>query len=177
MVAVGRIGKPHGLRGVLKVQPATDFPDVRFQPGARAYASPPAADGGVRPRALTVRSASGHLGGLLVAFEEVGGIDEAEELGGCELRIPRDELMALPPGSFYHHDLIGCEVMTVSGERVGTVSAVEESGGARLVVAGPRGDVLVPLAEDICVGIDIGARRVVVAPPEGLLDLNVRGRP
>ena len=72
-------------------------------------------------------------------------------------------------------DLVGCRVETRSGENVGVVREVEgTAGGSRLIVVGARGDVQIPLAVDICPTIDVAGRRIVVDPPEGLLELNER---
>jgi 16S rRNA processing protein RimM len=74
---------------------------------------------------------------------------------------------------FYHHDLVGCDVETRSGQRVGRVTAVEgTTAGSRLVVGGARGEILIPLAAAICTTIDVAAKRIVVEPPDGLLELN-----
>jgi 16S rRNA processing protein RimM len=81
----------------------------------------------------------------------------------------------LPAGTFYRHDLVGCEVRETNGNVVGRVTAVEGSlERSRLVVAGNRGEVLIPLVAGICLSIDIAAQRIVVSPPEGLIELNSR---
>jgi 16S rRNA processing protein RimM len=98
---------------------------------------------------------------------------EAEALAGAELRIDPATITALEAGAFYRHELLGCRVETVDGVLVGEVARVEQGAGAdRLVVEGERGEVLIPLALDICVNIDVTARRIVIAPPAGLLELN-----
>jgi 16S rRNA processing protein RimM len=171
MVTVGTIARPHGLRGHVLIQPLTDFPEDRFRAGATVFAAGAGAPDR-SPRAHRIREARWHLGRLLVAFDDVQAIEEAEALGGSELRVPAEWLMPLPPGHFYHHDLLGCEVVTVGGEALGRVTGVSEAGGATLTVQGRRGEVLIPLAEEICVAIDVAARRILVAPPEGLLEVN-----
>jgi len=171
MALVGIFARPHGLRGQVVINVETDFPDDRFKPGASVFVE---RDGRVERR--VVGSVRFHKGRPIVAFEGVDSIEAAEELAGRELRVPRDELAALPPGTFYRHDLIGCRVERVSGEPVGDVEDVEGSiGGSRLVVRGRRGAVLIPLAAAICTTIDPAARRIVVDPPEGLLELNEDG--
>jgi 16S rRNA processing protein RimM len=91
------------------------------------------------------------------------------------LRVPVDWLAPLPGGTFYRHHLIGCQVETVSGQPVGTVSDVEGTvAGSRLVIEGPRGEILIPLATEICRAIDVDAKRIVIEPPAGLLELNER---
>ena len=111
----------------------------------------------------------------VVGIAGVDTMDAAEALAGLELRVPVDRLAPLPDGSFYRHDLVGCQVETRSGERVGTVRAVEGSiAASRLVIDGVRGEILIPLAAPICTTIDPDAKRIVIDPPEGLLELNER---
>jgi 16S rRNA processing protein RimM len=109
----------------------------------------------------------------VIGIEGVETMNDAEALAGYELRVPVDRLAALPGGTFYRHDLIGCRVETRGGYRVGTVTDVEGTvDRSRLVVAGARGEILIPLATEICTTIDPAGKRIVVEPPEGLLDLN-----
>jgi len=97
----------------------------------------------------------------------------AEGLAGAELRVPIDKLAQLPTGTFYRHDLIGCGVETEQGHRVGIVKEIEGTlTGSRLVVATETGDVLIPIADEICTTIDPAGKRIIISPPEGLLELN-----
>jgi 16S rRNA processing protein RimM len=168
MAAVGRIARAHGIRGQVIVNPETDFPEQRFRPGAKVFAKRgPAVD------ALVVTTVRFQNGRPVIGFEGVQTMNDAETLAGLELRVPVEELAALPAGTFYHHDLVGCQVVTNRGEEVGTVEGVEGTvGGSRLVVAGARGEILIPLATEICRTIDVPGKRIVIEPPEGLLDLN-----
>jgi 16S rRNA processing protein RimM len=107
----------------------------------------------------------------------IGTMDEAEALAGSELRIDVDALHPLPTGAFYHHDLVGCMVETSSGESIGEVTGIEgDTWASRLIVQGKNGEILIPMAEGICVNIEVARRRIIVEPPEGLLDLNVTKR-
>jgi 16S rRNA processing protein RimM len=168
MALVGRIARAHGIRGQVIVNPETDFPEQRFRPGTKVFAKRgPAVD------TLTVTTVRFQNGRPVIGFEGVQTMNDAETLAGLELRVPVEELAALPAGTFYHHDLIGCQVVTNRGEEVGTVEGVEgTAGGSRLVVAGARGEILIPLATEICRTIDVPGKRIVIEPPEGLLDLN-----
>ena len=171
MAVVGRVARAHGLRGDVVINPETDFPDSRFRVGSVVYRSA----GGGRAETLRVATVRFHRGRPIVRFEGIDSIDEAEPLAGLELRIPVAALEALPAGSFYRHDLTGCRVETRSGEVVGQVDHVEGvAETSRLVIATDEGEVLVPLAAEICVRIDIGQKVIVIEPPEGLLDLNRR---
>lgn len=168
MAVVGWIARPHGLRGQVVVSPETDFPEERFRAGAELFVE---RRGDVS--AMTIASVRFHSQRPIVAFAGIDTIDAAEPLAGLELRVPADRLAALPPGTFYRHDLVGCQVETRTGEPLGAVRDVEGTlAGSRLVVAAASGDVLVPLATAICIVIDPAAKRIVIDPPEGLLELN-----
>ena len=172
MVLVGRIARPHGLRGEVAVEPETDFVEERFAPGERLWV-----EGRDGLEALTVGSVRMHGRRPLVAFSGRARREDVESLAGRELRVPEDALRPLPEGRYYHHQLRGCRVETTTGRLVGTVARVDDGvGDGWLVVDGPAGEVLVPLAGDICVEVDVAARRIRIAPPEGLLDLNAGQR-
>lgn len=173
MARVGSIARSHGNRGQVIVNPDTDFPEERFQPGAELFT-----ERGGNVTALTVTTVRFQQGRPILGFEGVGSIDAAERLAGLELRIPREQLLELPLDTFYRHDLIGCRVETADGTVVGQVSDVEGTmQTSRLVIESPRGEVLIPLAAEICRSIDVAAKQIVVAAPEGLIDLNEdRGR-
>jgi 16S rRNA processing protein RimM len=168
LVLVGRIARPHGIRGQVVVTPETDFVEERFQPGATLCCRTALGDEQLRVVAMRVQK-----GRPIVAFDGFATIEDVERLSGCELRVPESSLRPLDDGVYYVHQLVGCVVDTIEGNRVGTVARVD--GGARgslLVIDGPRGEVLIPLAADMCVEIDTEARRIRVNPPEGLLELN-----
>lgn len=169
MVLVGRIARPHGIRGLVVVNPETDFIEDRFCVGATLWTR--GADGA--SEMLTISSFRLNGGRPLIGFAGFEQIEHVERLAGRELRVPEQELKPLEPGRFYHHELVGCTVETVDGRAVGEVERVEGGpGGSRLVVNGRGGEIQVPLATEICVGIDVGAKRIRINPPDGLLDLN-----
>jgi len=171
MAVVGRVARPHGIRGQVIVNVDTDFPELRFRPGAELFVQ---RDG--TPSRLTVDTVRFQQGRPVLSVRGVDDMDAARALAGAELRIPREQLAPLPAGVFYRHDLVGCDVVTVVGTKVGTVVEVEGTlGGSRLVLDTPSGEVLIPLAVDICVEIAPVSRRIVIDPPEGLLDLNAPG--
>jgi 16S rRNA processing protein RimM len=168
MAVVGRIARAHGIRGQVIVNPETDFPEERFRSGAELFVQRDGAVVGLRVTSSRLQHERPVIG-----VEGVETMNDAEALAGLELRVPSEQLLPLPEGTFYHHDLVGCRVETRSGEAVGVVKEVESgSGGSRLVVAGARGEILVPLAARICLEVDVGAKRIVIDAPDGLLDLN-----
>jgi len=168
MALVGRIARAHGIRGQVVVNVDTDFPLERFQPGAELFVE---RRGEVeRVRLTTVRF---HQGRPIVGIDGVETMTDAARLAGLELRVPVEDLAPLPAGTFYRHDLIGCRVETTAGREVGVVEDVEGTiGGSRLVVRAASGEVLIPLAAPICTSIDAAGKRIVVDPPDGLLELN-----
>jgi 16S rRNA processing protein RimM len=171
MAVVGRVARPHGIRGQVIVNPETDFVEERFRVGAELFALRQGALLG-----LTVSSLRLHRGRPIIGFQGVDSIAAVEWLAGSELRVPADTLRQLPADEFYKHDLVGCRVTTTSGRDLGTVAAVEgPRDGSYLIVRKARRELLVPLAAEICVVIDAGGRRIVIEPPEGLLELNETG--
>lgn len=169
MALVGRIARPHGIRGQVIVNPETDFPEERFQPGAELFI-----DRGGIVEAVTLTTVRFQNGRPVLGIGGVETVNDAETLAGLELRVPVERLPSLPAGTFYRHDLIGCRVETTAGEPIGVVQDVEGSfGGSRLVVtADATGEVLIPLATEICTVIDPVAKRIVIDPPAGLLEAN-----
>jgi len=173
-ILVGRIGRTHGIRGDVFVNPETDFPDERFHTGAELFVQR-----GGQIEALTVTTARFHKERPVIGLDGVETMTDAEKLAGLELRVPVERLAALPSGTFYRHDLIGCRVETRAGRCVGVVADVEGTiGGSRLVIDGEAGEVLVPLVAPICTDVDPAAKRIVIDPPEGLIEVNeVRLKP
>lgn len=171
LILVGRVARAHGNRGQVIVNPETDFPEQRFQVGRELVVG-----GTSGPRTLVIAAVRFHRGHPILAFEGVETMNDAEALAGAELRVAESELTRLPEGAFYHHDLIGCEVRRRDGRTIGTVRDVEgPMTASRLVVDTPRGEVLIPLASEICVSIEPARRMIVVDPPEGLIELNEPG--
>jgi 16S rRNA processing protein RimM len=101
-------------------------------------------------------------------------MNAAEALAGAELKMATADIGPLPEGTFYHHDLVGCEVRDRDAHVIGRVTSVEGTmERSRLVVEAADGKaMLIPMVADICVRVDPAARIIVVDPPEGLLDLN-----
>jgi 16S rRNA processing protein RimM len=172
MVLVGRIARPHGLRGQVVVTPETDFVENRFQTGATLWTRSSRGD-----EVLTISTMRVQNGRPVIGLEGFATIEEVERLAGLELRVPEEALMPLADGAYYVHQLVGCVVETVGGLRVGEVTRVEAGGGTSLLaIDGPHGEILVPLATDICVDVDVAGRRIRIEPPQGLLELNGRGQ-
>jgi len=189
-VTVGRIGRPHGVRGDVVVGVRTDEPELRFARGSRLDTDPV----GVGP--LTVAGFRWHSGELLVRFAEIGDRTAAAELGGTWLLVDSAALAALDdPDEFRDGDLVGLRVRTVDGTAVGTVTDVLHHGQDILVIdpagaadpggtvpggtvrtagaAGPQAEqILIPFVKAIVPEVDVAGGVLVIDPPEGLLNLH-----
>ena len=167
-VTVGRIGRPHGVRGDVVVGVRTDEPELRFAPGSRLDTDPV----GVGP--LTVAGYRWHSGDLLVRFEEISDRTAAAELGGTWLLVDSAVLGALDdPDEFRDGDLVGLSVRTVDGTAVGTVADVLHHGQDILAIqpSAGAGQILVPFVKAIVPEVDIPGGVLVIDPPAGLLNL------
>jgi 16S rRNA processing protein RimM len=125
------------------------------------------------PRSLTLLAAKAHQGRVRLSFEGIETIDQAEALRGADLMVPAAQRAELPPGVYYQDDLIGCEVIDRRLGWIGTVGSLQSSGAAELlVVRGPRGELLVPFVNAFLRRLDLGARRIEIDAPTGLVDLS-----
>jgi len=165
---IGRVARAHGNKGEVIVNLETDFPEARFAAGREVIV-----EQGGRTGRRRIVAARFHQGRPVIALEGVETMNDAEALAGAELKIGADAAGELPPNTYYRHDLIGCEVRDTSDRVVGPVTAVEgPMDRCHLVVAGARGEVLIPMVAGICVKVDPTAR--IIDPPEGLIDVNER---
>ena len=153
----------------------TDFPE-RFANLKRAFLENVEAG----PQPVEIAEAWWHQGRLILRFAGVDSINQAERLRGRLLLIPRRERVPLGENRYYLWELIGCDVLCRGGKtRLGKVTDVEPTGGVELlrvqadVPGSPEPvELLIPFAQEICSEIDVGSRRIIIDPPEGLLDLN-----
>lgn len=165
-VVVGRIGRPHGIRGEVTVETRTDEPDERFAVGAVL-----SVDGPVHE--LVVERTHWHSGRLLITFEGVADRNDAEALRGLLLHVERDvEERPEDPEEFYDSMLTGCRVDLTDGTAVGeVVDVLHLPAQDVLVVATPdEREVLVPFVTAIVPEVDVPGRRIIIDPPAGLLD-------
>ena len=168
LIVVAHIAKTRGLRGEVVADLLTDFPD-RFEN----------LDGliGIAPeqprRSLQIEEQWFHGERLVLKFAGFDRIEEAKELVGLDLAVPATERVELPRGSFYEYELAGCQVETISGQKVGEAQGSMRTGaGDILRVVDPAGrEMLIPMVTDICVAIDIENKLIRIDPPEGLLEL------
>lgn len=168
-LVVGRIVRPHGIRGELVVEVRTDDPELRLAPGA-VLATDPAGAG-----PLAISQTRWHSGRLLASFRGVEDRDQAEQLRGTLLLVDSADLEEIAdPDEFRDHQLIGLAVVGPGGELVGEVADVLHHGQDLLVVAGAGQrsgtEILVPFVAAIVPEVNLEAGRLVIDPPTGLLD-------
>ena len=174
-VVVGRVGRPHGIRGEVVIGVRTDEPDLRFAVGATVDArSSPGDDSPDGGEPLRVASARWHSGQLLVAFAGITDRTAAAELTGSWLSVDSSQLPETgDPDEFRDHELIGLSVRTCAGDPVGLVTDVLHYGQDLLVVRRVdevSDECLVPFVKAIVPEVDVRAGVVVIDPPPGLLD-------
>ncbi len=165
-VVVGRVGRPHGVRGEVSVEVRTDDPRARFADGSVLDTDPE--DRGP----LTVSGSRWHGGRLLLSFDQVADREVAAGLRGALLVV--DAADSAPPedsDEFHDHQLLGLRAVTVTGADVGVIVDVLHLGQDVLSVRRPDGDeVLVPFVRAIVPTVDLAGRVVTLDPPPGLLD-------
>ena len=171
-IIVGRIGRPHGIRGEVVIGVRTDEPDLRFAVGATLDVGSTPDEPAGQP--LRVAAKRWHSGQLLVAFAGITDRTAASELTGSWLSMDSSQLPATSdPDEFRDHELIGLSVRTRAGQPVGVVTDVLHYGQDLLVIApapGTGGEHLVPFVKAIVPEVDLAAGVVVIDPPPGLLD-------
>jgi 16S rRNA processing protein RimM len=171
VVVVGRVGRPHGIRGEVTIEVRTDVPERRFANGAVLRAEPPR--GSASPlRAVTVAASRWHRSTLLATFEELPDRDAAEAARGILLFATVDPAEEPDdPDEFYAHQLVGLAAYDEEGTRLGEVSALVRGGAQDLLtVRTPDGrEALVPFVKALVPQVDLTAGRVVVADRPGLV--------
>lgn len=167
LVAVARAVKTRGLRGEVVAELLTDFPE-RFEGLDNLIAVAP---DGSRTR-LALEDHWFHGERIILKFAGYDTVEESARLVGREFAVPEAECVELEEDEFYEWELAGCRVETVGGETLGTVREVMRTGGVEMLVVGREdgGEYLIPMAEEICVAIDVHDKLVRVDPPEGLLE-------
>jgi 16S rRNA processing protein RimM len=168
LVVIGEIARPHGLRGEMRVTPLTDHPE-RFERVTDCVLWDQARDTREPCRVIGARRQGA---AVLLSLAGCETLEAASALVGRLVALPEDEALPLPPGRFYPWQLEGCRVVTDDGREVGRVLRIEQSAAQDLwVVSDGAHERLVPAVAEIVLEVDLAAGRVVIRPPEGLLEL------
>jgi 16S rRNA processing protein RimM len=167
---VGRLRKPHGLKGDCAVFPLTDEPDAVFAPGRSVWVKDLSGDLVAGP--LTIARSRKYHREWLVAFRGHDRIEAVEAWRGTFLAAEVSQLRALEANEVYLHELAGFAVRDLAGAPLGVVSDLDEGPtGVMLTVQGPRREFLLPFRKEFVREVDRAGRRLVVELPAGLLEL------
>ncbi|EKF37445.1 ribosome maturation factor RimM [Bacillus xiamenensis] len=166
---VGKIVNTHGVRGEVRVVSKTDFPEERYKKGSVLYIFK---QGQKEPLKVTVASHRQHKQFDLLTFEEVGSLNEAEQLKESILKVEKEHLGSLDEGEFYFHEIIGCEVYDEEDKLIGQIKEILTPGANDVWVVGRKGkkDALIPYIPSVVKKIDISSKKVHIEVMEGLID-------
>ena len=162
---VGRIVKTQGIKGQVRVS-SSGKETTALVRGNRVYVE------NVQDarKSLVIDSARTHRGLTILAFREVQGIEEAEELVGCSVYVSKDSLAPLPPGEYYWYQLFGLRVKTEGGAWLGTLEEIMDTGSNDVFVVRKDGqEFLIPATEEVVAQVDFKNKIMVIRPLEGLL--------
>ncbi|AKC65963.1 ribosome maturation factor RimM [Bacillus altitudinis] len=166
---VGKIVNTHGVRGEVRVVSKTDFPEERYKKGSVLYIFK---QNQKEPLKVTVASHRQHKQFDLLTFEEVGSLNEAEQLKESILKVEKEHLGSLDEGEFYFHEIIGCEVYDEKDKLIGQIKEVLTPGANDVWVVGRKGkkDALIPYIPSVVKTVDISSKKVHIEVMEGLID-------
>lgn len=165
---VGKIVNTHSLKGEVKVISSTDFEEERFKKGSKLLIT----RGNQLIREVVVQSYRNHKNFLLVKFEGIDSVEEAEKLKNLQIKIDSDEVGELEENEFYFHQIIGCEVFDENDKNLGEIIDILTPGANDVwVIKGENGkEILIPYIEDVVKKIDITSKKVNIKVMEGLID-------
>lgn len=162
-ITIGRVLGPWGIKGKIRVNPMTDFPE-RFDAGETAY---------IEERLYIIENTEWHKGNALVKLKGIESINDAGEFTGKLVEISAAQVRPLPTGQYYYYQITGLKVITTVGREIGTVTDVlTASANDIYVVKGKDGEVLIPATEDIIKSIDLEKKLMIIEAVPGLLELN-----
>lgn len=165
---VGKIVNTHSLKGEVKVISSTDFEEERFKKGSKLLIT----RGNQLIREVIVESYRNHKNFLLVKFEGIDSVEEAEKLKNLQIKIDSDEVGELEENEFYFHEIIGCQVFDENDRNLGEIIDILTPGANDVwVIKGEEGkEILIPYIEDVVKQIDITNKKVNIEVMEGLID-------
>lgn len=166
-ILVGVLGRPHGIRGEIRVEVLSDHPE-RFEPGSELVLVPPRG----RRRSVRITRFRPNRGGGLLALEGCETREAAEALRGSRLEVERSRVPAAPPGFYYQYELVGCRCYDAAEGELGEVVDLLEDGGGHLLLIRQEGgrELLVPFVAAFLVEVDVEAGRIDLRLPPGLVE-------
>ncbi len=164
-LVVGLVLAPWGIKGEIKVEVMTDFPQ-RFAARNQVY---------IDGRPMTIERGRRHSGKVVLKLASVDTVEAAEKLRGRYLEVPSSDAFALPEGQYYRFQIIGLEAWTTEGEFWGEIADILPTGGNDVyLVRGERGEFLIPAIEDVVKSVDLEKGRIIIEAIEGLLQSSKR---
>ena len=166
LITIGKAVKPFGVKGEMKIEPMTDFPE-RFKDLSRVYLVAPAG----KEIVCEVKSVR-YAGEVpLIVFDGYDSPEKAKALNGWLVKVPQEELVPLPEGQYYWHELIGMKVLSEGGEQLGTIVDIFETGSNDVyVMKRGRQEVYLPATKEVIKQIDRKAKQMVIHLVDGLLE-------
>jgi 16S rRNA processing protein RimM len=166
LITIGKAVKPFGVKGEMKIEPITDFPD-RFTEVSRVRLVSPAGEEIV----VAVKSVRNAGAVLLMQFAGYDTPEKARELNGWFLKVPEEEAVPLPEGTYYWFELIGMDVVTEGGENLGKVSDIFETGSNEVYVVKRGGkELYLPATREVIKQIDRKTKQMVIRLVPGLME-------
>ena len=162
-ITIGHITAPLGFKGKVKVQIETIFPQ-RFSPGEKVF---------INGQPMTITDASWQRDRVILKFSTIDRAEDARQLRGKSIEIPRSQAQPLPEDQYYYFQLIGLEVRTTGGEPLGEIKEIlTGESNDTYVVQGTKGEFLIPAIEDVVRSVDLERGFMEIEPIAGLLELN-----
>ncbi len=167
-ISIARIARPRGNRGEVLADLYSDFP-ARFESLLEVWVEFPDR----RRERLTIEESWIHKNRLVLKFAGTETISAAEKFAGAWVQVEAERAVPLPEGTYFDHDLVGCNVLDVDGKVLGSVREVlRVAGNTQLVVERRGSEFMVPAVGEICVEVSISKKQIRVNLPKGLIDLN-----
>jgi len=168
-IKVGKIVNTFGIKGEVKIYLYTDFPEQRFYKGNQLLLGK---EGNSEKKRITIETAKPYKNVYLVKFEEWNNINEVEKLRDYYLWITKEQQNDLEEGEYYFYQIIGCEVLSTNGEKLGSVTDILTPGANHVwVVKSLNGkkEILIPYIDDVVKDVDVENRKITIEVMEGLL--------
>ena len=160
LIAVGRVLAPWGVKGEVKVEVLTDFPD-RFAPKEALY---------VEGQAMSIETCKWHRGRAILKLATIDSVEDSEKLRGRLLEVPHSQLRPLPEDEYYQFQIVGLEVWTTDGERLGRITQILPTGSNDVyVVPAADGELLIPAIDEVVKSVDLANGRITIEVVKGLL--------
>ena len=168
-VLIGKVAKPHGIRGEVKVYTFSELPDNLQLYKSLVLQKPGESE--TRKYSLVKSRPQGKL--AIVQLQGVDTRDEAEALQGSEIWLDKSEIPGLEPGEYYWHQFVGLQAVTDTGTALGKISGLFTTKAHDvMVIAGAEREYMIPVKDEIIKQVDTKAGKVIIAPPAGLLEVN-----